>query len=85
VAALTNRGSSCVVHKILTADGRGSLKNGCHLWVHLNAQIFLHHDLLVPGLHLRFDPATELLLQDRGANIRKPLLRYLWELKLWFR
>ena len=48
----------------LTADGTGLLEDLGDLRVHLDHQVLLHGDLLVPCFDLSADPFVEVLTDD---------------------
>ena len=71
--------------EILTADGGRLLEDLGNLRVHLDHQILLHGDLLVPCFDLRTDPLVEVLTDDGRANVADPLLGRLGQLELGLR
>ena len=69
----------------LTTDGGRLLEDLGDLRVHLDHQVLLHGDLLVPRFDLRADPLVEVLTDDGRANVADPLLGRLWQLELGLR
>ena len=69
----------------LTADGGRLLEDLCDLRVHLDHQVLLHGDLLMPQLYLPADPLVEVLTDDGRGDVADPLLGRLRQLELALR
>ena len=69
----------------LTADGGRLLEDLGDLRIHLDHQVLLHGDLLMPQLYLPADPLVEVLADDGRGDVADPLLGRLGQLELWLR
>ena len=59
---------------LLTARLGGGLEDPGDVHVHLDFQVVLHHDLLIPLLDAVLNPAGEHALENGGADVANPLL-----------
>jgi hypothetical protein len=69
----------------LTTDSGRLFEDLGDLRVHLNHQVLLHRDLLVPQLNLAADPLIEGLADNGRSNVANPLLGRFGQLELWLR
>ena len=73
------------VQDTLTANSGRLLEDLGNLWIHLDHEIPLVGNFLVPCLYLLSDPFVECLSKNRRSNIADPLLWCLGQLDLWLR
>ena len=64
----------------LTTGLGGGLECRGNLWVHLDREAFLNHQLFVSLLNLGLDPVGEGLLEDGVDDVADPLLGHLHDL-----
>ena len=64
----------------LTTDRGGGVEGLQYLGIHLNHEVLLLRDLLVPHLDLVLDPAREEAFEDCRADVTDPLLGDLMDL-----
>ena len=77
--------SLATIRGILTANSCRLLEDLGYLWIHLDHEIPLVSNFLVPSLYLLSDPFVECLSKNRRSNIADPLLWCLGQLDLWLR
>ena len=65
---------------VLTTLLGGGVESLSDLWVHLDGQALLLHQLVIALIDFLRDPVSEYALQHRGAHIPYPLLRQLGDL-----
>ena len=63
----------------LTWNRGGLLEGSSNIWIHIDHDILLDGDLLVPGIDSICNPVRELLTKNWSRNIHKPLLGELFD------